>query len=148
MAGRDLFDCDLRGLDLANEIFNDANLAGANLAGVNLAGAKMKNGDFEDANFAGANLSGADMRFSDWDYADFSGANLSDADLREADAEYVVFTDTTLHRVRLDDTGIGGSDLTNADLVGATGQPNDGPSAVWSNTICPDGITRSTNCYS
>ncbi len=144
---RDLFNCDLSGLDLAGANFNGSDLSGANLSGANLSGALIRDADVAAANFAGANLTGADMRFSTWDFSNFVGAVLANANLRDSDAESIDFTGADLTFTVLGDTNIALSDFTNADLTGSSGQPNDGPLAIWSTTTCSNGTIQSTSCY-
>jgi uncharacterized protein YjbI with pentapeptide repeats len=114
LAGKDLSNLDLAGLDFKAAILSKANLYGAdlsfaNLKGTDLSGAKLDRAIIMQADFSGANLEGASIMapsvFSTAmiDHSDapkFAGANLRGARIA----------------ARLDGTDFSGADLTNARL--------------------------------
>ena len=70
----DLYDVDLRGVNLSGADLRGANLSGADLRGANLTAAKLTCANLSGADLRGASLSGADLR----------GASLTDANLTGA----------------------------------------------------------------
>jgi outer membrane biosynthesis protein TonB len=148
LSGLDLVNCDLTAFAFSGEDLTGANLAGANLADVDLAFATLVGGNFSGTDFSGADLFRADMTGSNFDGATFVSADLQSADLRGASARNADFTDAGMRKALLDTTEVEGADFTDAFLKDATGQPNNGPTAIWSNTTCPDGEVQSTSCYS
>jgi uncharacterized protein YjbI with pentapeptide repeats len=68
---------DLRGADLSNADFTDANLHGADLRDANLSGASFDSADMTDTDLRGANLAGTKFFRTDLDRARWTGTDRS-----------------------------------------------------------------------
>ncbi|MHC4214868.1 MAG: pentapeptide repeat-containing protein [Planctomycetota bacterium] len=79
LAGIDISDVYLCGINLKNANLSHANLSGANLQNANLSGASLYGAKIRDTDFSGANLSGVNFM---WGY--FAGVNLRQANLYRA----------------------------------------------------------------
>lgn len=160
LAGAD-FDLDtgLASADLAG-----ANLTEASLDGVDLSAADLDAATLTDANLAGTDLSGADLEQvvsggiiasqaptlpPDWSLvsgylsgptayledAELSGADLAGVDLAQANLEYAA-----LDGANLDSANFTDADLTQADLDDATNYATATWTGVtWDYTTCPNG---------
>jgi len=80
LLGADLRYANLRGANLWEASLSWANLEGADLRNANLVGASLA-----EANLQGADLEGADLRYANLSYADLTGAKIEGADFRGAD---------------------------------------------------------------
>ena len=100
----DAFECDLREIDLADVVIENAYLPYGNLSRANLQGLIVKRGNFGDAKLTKSNLSRAKL-----DDVDFSRSNLRYARLRDA----------SLRGCNLSGADFTGADLTGTDLTGA-----------------------------
>ncbi|MEG4811505.1 pentapeptide repeat-containing protein [Microcoleus sp. F8-D3] len=115
---------ELSGINLSG-----ANLTRANLSCVNLSGANLSSANLDSATLSLTILTGADLRKAILDYADLV-CNLIDVDLREAS---------------LFCTGLAGTDLTRANLMGATFQVHVEGRLIFLDTIMPDGTINNEN---
>ena len=138
LAGEDLSDLDLNGInlgeaDLTNAELYDTDLSNANLkmallteadfSGATLAGAELYKADLSKAYLnevdlsetylAAANLSGADLRGAKLHQADLTEANLSSANLNEADMTGVNLAHANIHNASFSYTT-----LASANLIG------------------------------
>ena len=110
LGGRDLSGADLEGRDLSCADLSYTNLSSANLRGANLSGALLW----------GANLRDADLSFATFRHAWLDSANFHDSLIRNAN---------------FDDTDLFFTDLTGADITGASIR-----NVVWGfETHCGDG---------
>ena len=100
----DAFECDLREIDLAGAIVDNAYLPYGNLSRANLQDLIVKCGNFGDAKLTNSNLNRAKL-----DDVDLSRSNLRYARLREA----------SLRGCNLSGADLTGADLTGTDLTGA-----------------------------
>jgi uncharacterized protein YjbI with pentapeptide repeats len=143
-AGEVLGPVDLAGCDLSGADLSEARLSGARLAGANLSGAILRKTFLDGADVRGANFSGADLEFAvlgaaDATDADFTGANLQRANLVGTKGHRSRFDRAQMYYSRPGNADFEGAsfrsadlqraifrraNLTNADLTGATGQPN------------------------
>ena len=96
---------------------------GRDLHGLDLSEAILAEGNLRNANLTNVNFSRSFLNFADLSGADLTGATLLNADLTEAN--------------------LTGANLTRANLRGAQTTDTDFSGAVFSNTIMPDGSTRS-----
>lgn len=103
----------LAGIDLHDANLNDVDLTDTDLSNTNLFSADLSNTILNNTNLSSANLGLARLAGST-----LNGANLSVADLFDAD-------------------------LSNADLSNVIGQPLNASQAIYSNTICPNGVNSS-----
>ena len=85
----------------------------------------------QGANLANSNLQGVDL----------SNLNLSGADLSHANLQYADLENSTLTNANLD-----GANLQNADLVGADTTGANTATAIYCNTLLPDGSLNSDDC--
>lgn len=140
LAGVDLSESDLSGVDFREAILAEADLsmatcAGANfteavLAGADLSGSSLPKAVLIQADLTEAVLSSADLRGADLSRARASGAILVDADLSEAVAQGADFSGadlsdavlrrTGLREADLSSTRLHGTDLSEADLTEAS----------------------------
>ena len=81
LAGCNLFDRDLIGVDLAGANLRGANLSLAKLVNANLNGADLRSADLSLANLTGADLRNADLRAANLNFANVNGADLTGANL-------------------------------------------------------------------
>jgi uncharacterized protein YjbI with pentapeptide repeats len=100
---------DLAGIDLTG-----ADLRGADLSGLKMFKAKLRGASLRNANLSGAELSGADLEGADLEGAQMIGTGLGMANLRKSRAFNADFTDATLTRADLS-----GADFGCAKLIGA-----------------------------
>lgn len=112
----DLWGADLRGVHLRGADLRGAVLEGADLEGADLAGADLSRSFVFRASFRGADLSDANLRRLLACEADFSQAKLEGANASRANLYGAQFLGANLLRAIVDD-----SDLSCADLTGATG---------------------------
>ena len=118
--GANLFKADLSGAVLGGLNLSVANLSGAVLFGANLSGANLS-----VANLSGANLSGAVLGGANLGGANLSGANLSGAkanrslgNLLEADSFGAALDGAPLPETNLSEANLSGANLSGADLDG------------------------------
>lgn len=83
----------LKGKDLENIDFSDANLLGIDFQNANLYGANFQDANLTWADFKGANLYRADFGGANLKYADFRGANINEANFYGANLQDVMFDD-------------------------------------------------------
>jgi uncharacterized protein YjbI with pentapeptide repeats len=116
----------LAGADLRELFLEGVDLSGLDLAGANLSGAQLQNASLERATLAGATLERANLLRAELSNADLTGAKLRGAILEEAnlwqgrlenaDASEVVFRGARLWQARLAGADLSGADCRNADL--------------------------------
>ncbi|BBM87241.1 pentapeptide repeat-containing protein [Candidatus Uabimicrobium amorphum] len=119
---KNLVEVDLSGKNLFQVDLIGANLAGANLSGANLSGAYLACANLCGANLWGANLSGAhlfqvDLTWSDLTWANLSGANLSGANLSGAYLGNANLSRADLSRASLHGASLFRADLSETDLT-------------------------------
>ncbi|NQE35499.1 pentapeptide repeat-containing protein [Microcoleus asticus] len=115
---------DLSGINLSS-----ANLTRAKMSHVNLSAANLSSANLDSATLCGTILTGANLRKAILDYADLV-CDLIDVDWREAS---------------LFCTGLAGTDLTRANLMGATFQVHVEGRLIFLDTIMPDGTINNEN---
>ncbi|MBE9094428.1 pentapeptide repeat-containing protein [Tychonema sp. LEGE 07203] len=108
-------------------------LSGINLSGANLTGARLI-----CVNLSGANLSSANLESATLECTILTGANLSDAILDYAELACDLI-DVDLREASIFCTRLVGTDLSRANLMGATFQVHVKGYLVFSETIMPDG---------
>ena len=128
LTGADLSRADLSGANFGGVRLDGGSLSGAGLHGTNLTGASLLRVDLRGAVLTSAvlqraNLSGADLRRANLHRADLSEARLSDANI----------TDTQLREATLRATVLSGADLSNSDLTMAQVIGTDLRNAVLNN---------------
>src|SRR5215813_6255364 len=111
--GANLMDQDLRGLDLSNSNFTEANLRRANLEGTNL-----RNTDLSGSNLTEAKLRHANLSLAKLIGADLTRANLGDAILLGTDMRGAILAQADLTRDDLREVLLLGATLNKATLVG------------------------------
>ncbi len=126
---RDFSGMNLTGINLHDRYllginFNSANLQCASFGHTDLTQASLKNANLENAHLSSAylvnaNLENANLTGANLNYANLTGANLAGANL----------TDVTLNQAK----------LSEANLSGATWQNVSTESAIFCQTIMPDG---------
>ena len=124
LAGADLTNVNLDGIDLSGKMLNGARFWNTDLRGADLSGSSLTGADFTDADLSGADLSEAKLV-----NAHFIGAKLIDADLSDANLALANVTDADFSNADLTDT-----DFTDANIAATTFT-----GAVFADTICPDG---------
>lgn len=87
-------------------------------------------------NCIGARLSGSNLQALQLANINFSGADLSYANLQYANLENATLSDANLQ----------GTNLSNADLLGANTNGADIGSAIYCNTVMPDGSVDNNDC--
>ncbi|MEG5036601.1 pentapeptide repeat-containing protein [Microcoleus sp. AT3-D2] len=134
------------GVDLSHADLNVANVTymedlqpGQNeLSGINLSGANLTRADLSYVNLSGANLSSANLEFATLSLTILTGANLRDAILDYAQLLGDLI-DVDLREASLFCTLLICTDLTRANLMGATFQVSPKGRLIFSDTIMPDG---------
>ena len=137
---------DFSGVDLSHANLNVAKVGdirdlppGQNeLIGINLSGANLTRAILSFVNLSGANLSSANLEFAILLGTILTGANLSHAILNYAD-EVCDLIDVDLREASLFCTRLLGSNLTRANLMGATLKIVPKGRLIFSDTIMPDG---------
>ncbi|HIF10302.1 MAG TPA: pentapeptide repeat-containing protein [Sneathiellales bacterium] len=142
-----LDDIDLTGSDLFGSYFTKAIAINGTFAGAILDMALLDQADFSNADFSRANMRGANMT-----NVNLTGANLSGADLSP-------MQDTSWLRIfrgKFEEHGgqtnfggaiLKGVDFTDANLTGVKMKAaKDTDSAIFCNTIMPDGNISNRNC--
>lgn len=137
LTGADLQKSDLTGAELKDTVVQGAAFLSANLfdtssGGITGVPASLPTdwavvsgylvGPAAGLNFAdlsAANLSGGHLKYTYLMYANLAGANLSNAQMRQSFLDHANLTDANLN----------GADLKNAHVT----------TAIWDDTICPDG---------
>lgn len=119
LAGADLTDLDLRGIN-----FGETDLSGADLFDTRLNDANLKMSCLAGAELSSADLAGVDLYKSDCSGvfavdANFSGAYLAEADISEADLRGSRLNGADLTKAVLDKTNLAGADLSESTLVEA-----------------------------
>jgi uncharacterized protein YjbI with pentapeptide repeats len=172
LTGADLSYANLPGVNLENASLHQADLTETDLSGANLRNATLDEAISRRANLSNvkarlitgnaavliqADLTGAELILSSFYEANLYQAKLIDADLRQANLNYSRLINADLTRANLADADLTGTNLTGADLTGAnlTGADLTGAnlhgaelegadltSAIFDNTIMPDGSIR------
>jgi uncharacterized protein YjbI with pentapeptide repeats len=124
LAGADLSERDLRGINLDEADLTDAELFQTDLRQANLKMARLAKADLSGAKLGGAALYKADLVEACLIEADLSEANLAAADLREADLRGTRLgrsdlTDANLYHSNLTEADLTAADLTRANITGA-----------------------------
>jgi len=109
---------DLRSCDLF-----EANLRNLDLTGADLSDANLEEGFLGLTIFTGADLSRANIFHAELIQADLSGAILTNADLGGTDLSLADFTGAELTGTKLDGAVVTGADFTNSNLEDALGGP-------------------------
>ena len=128
MAGKYLFDADLRGVDGSETCFDEAMLEGARFDGATLraasflhahvAHAKFRDCDLTDAVFAHERTPAKPDHTAN--YAQFTNSTLDRADLSRAPLTYAVFEGASLRGANLDRAVLVAAQMQGADLAGAS----------------------------
>lgn len=84
--------CNLSGVDLSGEDFEDADLEGTDFTGANLENVDFSEANLKGASFVNANLKNADFSKADLYKTNFSGADLTEADFSKAMVDEANFT--------------------------------------------------------
>jgi uncharacterized protein YjbI with pentapeptide repeats len=84
LAGLDLQDANLSGLDLSGANLQGTNLRDASLQGANLQGANLRDAGLQGANLQNADLQNADLQGAMLKWAKLQGAKLQGANLQGA----------------------------------------------------------------
>ncbi len=111
---------DLRGVNLENRTFKNANLQHYILQGAKLLNCVVDSSVLSNCNLQGATLESASMEYTVLDSADLRGANLNRCVLRGSRCRNTGFVAALLHRAVLDSCDLGGANFTKAFLVDAT----------------------------
>ena len=127
---------DFRSADLRNANFYEASLNDVDFSEADLEEAKFNKAEMRAAIFTNADLRKADMSEANLQGALFKGADVSDVDFAESDLSGAAFQGADI-----DDADFTETNLTNANFRSAENVDT----AVFENTICPDGIT-SNDC--
>jgi hypothetical protein len=122
LAGEDLSDLDLTGINLGEADLSEADFYASNLSQANLKMAKLTGVDLSEANLSKAelykvDLSGAFLTSADLSGAYLAAANLTNADLRGTKLHEVDFTEADLSGANLTDSELHGSTLAHATVV-------------------------------
>jgi uncharacterized protein YjbI with pentapeptide repeats len=138
---------DLSGSDLTGSYFTKALAIEANFSGATLDAALFDLADLTGANLSGARLRGANLRHAVLKGANFRGADLSP----QQDTSWLRFFRAAFeeHGGATDFTGasVEGVDFTDANLTGAKMQiAKRIDSAIFCNTVMPDGNISNTGC--
>ena len=128
LSGSDLSRANLRGADISAADLSDADLSGAKLREAKLSSAYLRGSDFGEADLCEADLAGADLRGVSFCMADLSRANLSSADLRRARLGHANLTGAVVGFAAFGDNDL--SDVKGLDAVVHTG-----PSTIGIDTI-------------
>lgn len=123
---------DFRSADLKNANFYEASLNGVDFSEAELEEAKFNKAEMKAAIFTNADLTEADMNEANLQGAFFNGADVSDVDFSESD-----LSGATFQGADIEDADFTEANLTNANFRSAENVDT----AVFENTICPDGIT-------
>jgi uncharacterized protein YjbI with pentapeptide repeats len=173
---------DLAGADLADAYVVGVNLTNANLTGTDLAGAQTQFSDFSSANLTNTNLTGANLIYVSFTDATLSGADLSGTDPNEESSGGIIgtpaelpsgwelasgyligeecnlsganlsgddlsgydFTFCGMPNANLSDADLMAANMSGANLSGAILSGANLSGVTWSSTTCPDG-TNSNN---
>lgn len=124
LAGLNISDAYLKGINLERVNLFSSNLSKANLSEANLNFAELGNSDLTEAYLAGAllksaNLVGSGLESADLSNADLTKANLLAGDLRGADLTKTKLADANLKKVNLMGTNLEKTDLLGAQVAGA-----------------------------
>jgi uncharacterized protein YjbI with pentapeptide repeats len=120
LAGANLIEANLAGVNLSNAILLGARLTRAKLSYANLSSADLGSAYLMEANLTKANLSGAILRNAHLNDAHLNDANLAYAILNEADLSRANLTGANLKGANLVETDLSYANLTGADLSHAT----------------------------
>jgi uncharacterized protein YjbI with pentapeptide repeats len=167
LGGSNFSGANLQGADFGNALFEDANFSGADLSNATWGSAEIRNANLDGANLSGVDMSGfyegdyLHYRFSARNLAacpatlqeyftctqgtifgpyaivdgvDFSGEDFTDGFFTNASLVGTLLVGTNFSLADLTQVDLTGANLTGANLANAT------ISAVWSATICPDGV--------
>lgn len=119
LAGADLIEANLAGVNLSNAILLGARLTRAKLSYANLSSADLGSAYLMEANLTKANLSGAILRNAHLNDAHLNDANLTYAMLNETDLSRANLTGANLERTILANANLFGADFSYANLTGA-----------------------------
>jgi uncharacterized protein YjbI with pentapeptide repeats len=115
----DLYEADLRGMNLRKANLWGADLREANLQGVNLQEANLLVADIRGSDLRGANLRLADLSEANLREALLGGADLSGANLKRTDLWGTNLWGADLNDANLREADFHGADLRKADLRGS-----------------------------
>jgi hypothetical protein len=119
LAGCDLNDEELAGLDLNSADLSEADRSGADLAGTNLASTNLRGANLAGARFDETVLINADLQGADLSNTDLTRTLLPPASLAGAVLDGANLQGVDLATVSLSDASARGATLTNATLAGA-----------------------------
>jgi uncharacterized protein YjbI with pentapeptide repeats len=140
---------DFSGADLTNAVIGYAEFAGVNFDGANFSGVDLSHFDYSGTRYSARNLAACPSALVDElsctqgsllgpftivDGLDFSGEDLSARSYHSASFVGATLVGTNLASTSLSYVNFTGANLTGANLAGAR------LDAVWSATICPDGM--------
>ena len=116
LAGTNLSNANLVGVNLAGSDLQNANLQKVDLAGVNLRGANLTGADLSRANLTGADLSNAILDGANLYGVKASQANFAHASLVNLKAPWSYFDRANFYRANLKQANFNRSDLEDADF--------------------------------
>jgi len=143
---RQFVSADAKGANLTGcVLMPQANMSNIDFSGAHLSKSVIKEASFarsilRDANLSGAQLSGSDFSDAVLSRADFSGADLSGSRFWNANLNGTKFNGADLSGASFWNAELTGTDFTGANLKAAVLVMAKISGAIWSNTICPDGI--------
>ncbi|NMF84467.1 pentapeptide repeat-containing protein [Nodosilinea sp. P-1105] len=153
LSAAQLFEADLRHIDLQASCLNRlyapySNFSQGNLQAVTLMGAELGDSSFYGADLSqailtNASLSRADLRAANFGGANLRGANLQGADLRQANLTSADLEGANLQGANLEGTILKDANLSRCNLFRAVGLALDS-SRCDRTTILPDGHTYDT----
>ena len=113
---------DLLGGSFVGAYLYNADLKGANLSGSDLSFSKCMGANFTDANCEGANFEGASLEGTNFEgaslrCANFKGANLSAAEMIDANIEFANFQGANLEGTNFEGTDLYKADFDEAYLI-------------------------------
>ncbi len=114
LAGADLSDLDLSGVNLGEADLSGAECFNTDFSKANLKMSVLRGGDFAGARFTEAELYKADLSQAFFTGVDFSQAYLAEVDMHEADLR-----GSSLNQSNLNEADLTGANLSEADLSGA-----------------------------
>lgn len=148
LTGAELFEVDLRQIDLQGSCLDESYIPYGNLSGAKLGGASLIKAHLGDVNLYGADLQAAlltgadlgraDLRGANLHEANLDGANLSGADLRGANLSATNLEGANLSAAKLEGANLKGANLSRCNLFRATGADLV-ESRCDSTTILPNG---------
>jgi TIR domain/Pentapeptide repeats (8 copies) len=146
LSGADLFDADLRNVNLSDADLKDANLRGAYFSDADLSDANFMNAVLVGVYFSYADLSNADFSDANLMGASFNDANLSNTQLARANLSFVDLDGANLYSAKFHSVVLHRTVFAWVDLCTIEGLDtviHQGPSIIDVKTVrFPEGTTR------